>query len=124
MSVLDTNTLKWELIEPVAGFKIDRRYHSAFMAGDSMVIHGGIDSVGNIQSDTLMYTFSNNTFEKLEVDNSIPIAYHTAALVYYTQQLNDPSFDIEHIPVIKEKNMANYKQIKRKGVYMFGGLNA
>jgi hypothetical protein len=94
-----------------------RRYHTAWVIGQSMVIHGGLDELGMVLGDSYIFDFEQKEWQKLNIDGLGPLAYHTSALVYYKQQLQDPSVGVYHIPKYDASLLPRFSKIARPGVY-------
>ena len=107
---------------PVYGEKPEnRKSHIAVFVGNQMLIHGGINDDGKVLDDAYLFNMHSLTWSKCainRIDHHPKLWGHACCLVIPGQILYNPKFTIYSYP---EFDTVRKKNIKKKGLFVFGG---
>ena len=102
----------------------NRKSHIAVFVGSHMLIHGGINDEGKVLDDSYLFNMHTLTWNKCII-NKIGIYPrlwgHACCLVIPGQILYNPKFNIYTFP---EFDTVKKKNIKKKGLFVFGGKSS
>ena len=99
----------------------NRKSHIAVFIGNQMLIHGGINDEGKVLDDTYLFNMHTLTWNKCiinKIDHHPKLWGHACCLVIPGQILYNPKFTIYSYP---EFDTVRKKNIKKKGLFVFGG---
>ena len=99
----------------------NRKSHIAIFVGPQMLIHGGINVDGKILDDSYLFNMHTLTWNKCIVNKICEhpkLWGHACCLVIPGQILYNPKFSIYSFP---EFDTVKKKNIKKKGLFVFGG---
>ena len=99
----------------------NRKSHIAIFVGGQMLIHGGITDEGRILDDTHLFNLHTSTWTKCIIEkicDKPKLWGHACCLVIPGQILYNPKFNIYSFP---EYDTVKKKNIKKKGLFVFGG---
>ena len=99
----------------------NRKYHIAIFVGTQMLIHGGINVDGKILDDSYLFNMHALTWNKCIINKICEhpkLWGHACCLVIPGQILYNPKFSIYSFP---EFDTVKKKNIKKKGLFVFGG---
>ena len=110
---------------PIYGEKPEnRKSHIAIFVGSQMLIHGGINDEGKVLDDAYLFNLHTFTWNKCIINkiNTHPKLWgHACCLVIPGQILYNPKFNIYTFP---ELDTVKKKNIKKKGLFVFGGKSS
>ena len=99
----------------------NRKSHIAIFVGTQMLIHGGINAEGKILDDSYLFNMHTLTWNKCIINKICEhpkLWGHACCLVIPGQILYNPKFSIYSFP---EFDTVKKKNIKKKGLFVFGG---
>ena len=99
----------------------NRKSHIAIFVGTQMLIHGGINVDGKILDDSYLFNMHTLTWNKCIINKICEhpkLWGHACCLVIPGQILYNPKFSIYSFP---EFDTVKKKNIKKKGLFVFGG---
>ena len=99
----------------------NRKSHIAVFIGPQMLIHGGINVDGKILDDSYLFNMHTLTWNKCIINKICEhpkLWGHACCLVIPGQILYNPKFSIYSFP---EFDTVKKKNIKKKGLFVFGG---
>ena len=99
----------------------NRKSHIAIFVGPQMLIHGGINVDGKILDDSYLFNMHTLTWNKCIINKICEhpkLWGHACCLVIPGQILYNPKFSIYSFP---EFDTVKKKNIKKKGLFVFGG---
>ena len=99
----------------------NRKSHIAVFVGPQMLIHGGINVDGKILDDSYLFNMHTLTWNKCIINKICEhpkLWGHACCLVIPGQILYNPKFSIYSFP---EFDTVKKKNIKKKGLFVFGG---
>ena len=99
----------------------NRKSHIAVFVGPQMLIHGGINVDGKILDDSYLFNMHSLTWNKCIINKICEhpkLWGHACCLVIPGQILYNPKFSIYSFP---EFDTVKKKNIKKKGLFVFGG---
>ena len=99
----------------------NRKNHISLFLGVQMFIHGGINEEGKILDDSFLFNIHTLTWSKCNISKMcfFPKLYgHACSAVLPGNILYNPKFSIYSYP---ELDTVKTKNIKKKGLYVFGG---
>ena len=99
----------------------NRKSHIAVFIGPQMLIHGGINADGKILDDSYLFNMHTLTWNKCIINKICEhpkLWGHACCLVIPGQILYNPKFSIYSFP---EFDTVKKKNIKKKGLFVFGG---
>ena len=99
----------------------NRKSHIAVFIGPQMLIHGGINVDGKILDDSYLFNIHTLTWNKCIINKICEhpkLWGHACCLVIPGQILYNPKFSIYSFP---EFDTVKKKNIKKKGLFVFGG---
>ena len=99
----------------------NRKSHIAIFVGTQMLIHGGINADGKILNDSYLFNMHTLTWNKCIINKICEhpkLWGHACCLVIPGQILYNPKFSIYSFP---EFDTVKKKNIKKKGLFVFGG---
>ena len=99
----------------------NRKSHIAVFVGAQMLIHGGINEEGKILDDCYLFNMHSLTWNKCIINKICQhpkLWGHSSCLVIPGQILYNPKFNIYSFP---EFDTVKKKNIKKKGLFVFGG---
>jgi len=99
----------------------NRKSHIAVFVGPQMLIHGGINEEGKTLDDSYLFNMHSLTWNKCIINKicQYPKLWgHSSCLVIPSQILYNPKFNIYSFP---EFDTVKKKNIKKKGLFIFGG---
>ena len=99
----------------------NRKSHIAIYVGPQMLIHGGINVDGKILDDSYLFNMHTLTWNKCIINKICEhpkLWGHACCLVIPGQILYNPKFSIYSFP---EFDTVKKKNIKKKGLFVFGG---
>ena len=99
----------------------NRKSHIAIFVGTQMLIHGGINVDGKILDDSYLFNMHALTWNKCIINKICEhpkLWGHACCLVIPGQILYNPKFSIYSFP---EFDTVKKKNIKKKGLFVFGG---
>ena len=99
----------------------NRKSHIAVFVGAQMLIHGGINEEGKILDDSYLFNMHSLTWSKCIINKICQhpkLWGHSSCLVIPGQILYNPKFNIYSFP---EFDTVKKKNIKKKGLFIFGG---
>ena len=99
----------------------NRKSHIAVFIGPQMLIHGGINVDGKILDDSYLFNMHTLTWNKCIINKICEhpkLWGHASCLVIPGQILYNPKFSIYSFP---EFDTVKKKNIKKKGLFVFGG---
>ena len=99
----------------------NRKSHIAVFVGSQMLIHGGINDEGKILEDSYLFNIHTLTWNKCIINKICEqpkLWGHACCLVIPGQILYNPKFNIYRFPEI---DTVKKKNIKKKGLFVFGG---
>ena len=99
----------------------NRKSHIAVFIGTQMLIHGGINVDGKILDDSYLFNMHTLTWNKCIINKICEhpkLWGHACCLVIPGQILYNPKFSIYSFP---EFDTVKKKNIKKKGLFVFGG---
>ena len=99
----------------------NRKSHIAIFVGPQMLIHGGINVDGKILDDSYLFNMHTLTWNKCIINKICEhpkLWGHACCLVIPGQILYNPKFSIYSFPEI---DTVKKKNIKKKGLFVFGG---
>ena len=99
----------------------NRKSHMAIFVGTQMLIHGGINADGKILNDSYLFNMHTLTWNKCIINKICEhpkLWGHACCLVIPGQILYNPKFSIYSFP---EFDTVKKKNIKKKGLFVFGG---
>ena len=99
----------------------NRKSHIAVFVGPQMLIHGGINEEGKTLDDSYLFNMHLLTWNKCIINKicQYPKLWgHSSCLVIPSQILYNPKFNIYSFP---EFDTVKKKNIKKKGLFIFGG---
>ena len=99
----------------------NRKSHIAIFVGPQMLIHGGINVDGKILDDSYLFNMHTLTWNKCLINKICEhpkLWGHACCLVIPGQILYNPKFSIYSFP---EFDTVKKKNIKKKGLFVFGG---
>ena len=121
---LRVDTMEWKFVH-TSGLSIPmRRYHSATIVGNHMLIYGGLTEKNNFLSDMFILNLLSNKWKTVEIHGPSPghLAFHTAVAIY-------PGFKTEEFKLFSghqgtDNTGKGCPSVKTPGVYFFGGMDA
>ena len=124
MNGLDIFSLTEKKILPstICGEKPEnRKSHIAILIGPQMLIHGGISDEGRVFDDTCLFNIHTLTWTRCIIDKICHrprLWAHACSLVIPRNILFNPKFNLYLFP---EFDTVKKKNIKKKGLFVFGG---
>jgi N-acetylneuraminic acid mutarotase len=116
-----TPSLRWKYLKATGNFVVTRRYHSASMVGNQMLVFGGLSERNKVLGDLAVLDIRKLKWKNLQVlEGPTPLAFHSAVTVVPKEYLSSPDFDIFNMPEVKLKDNGGMN-VKQPGVYIFGG---
>ena len=102
----------------------NRKSHIAVFVGAQMLVHGGINDEGKILDDTYLFNMHTLTWNKCNISKICQhpkLWGHACCLVIPGQILYNPKFNVYAFP---EFDTVKKKNIKKKGLFVFGGKSS
>lgn len=121
LEIFSFNNNNYSNINPSGGSPQNRKNHISVLVGSQILIHGGINELGKVLSDTYILNINPLKWFKCNIDKTCQcpkLFGHACSLVIPLSFLVNPKFNIYSFP---DNENAKRKTVKEKGLYVFGG---
>ena len=120
----DTVSNRWRTAETVGQPPSVRRNHACAIVGNTMLVYGGMDEIGNVLDD--LYALNLDSMRWFvprlhRTSGQKPGKRHSMSMIpaYQLSVLRQYHFDLFHIPTAYDETFTKASS----GIYMFGGAN-